>query len=124
MNRRRTQSIALVLYRDVIADAGHASPYTYLDLLEIVLASGAMVVSCQNAPPGFTGVQIGDVVYVNGSPRMSDHQRVRVLAHEWCHWLRRLSRNQYRHVRLYQGTDATEGRDQEEQIARSFERLF
>lgn len=114
----------------MLVGAGHDAPRDYAALVEIVLASGALVVWCADAPPGFTGVQIGDVLYVNGSPALSDHQRRRILAHEWCHWLRRRARGECRRVRLYQGKDgrpapdAAEGRDCEERIARAFERLF
>lgn len=124
MNGRKAQEAALQLYREAITQAGHRVPDTYAQLLDVVLATEALVVSCHSAPRGFTGVQIGDVLYVNGSEEICDHQRLRILAHEWCHWLRRRARRQHRHVRLYQGRDATEGRDQEERIARAFERLF
>lgn len=124
MTRGEAQKTALQLYEEVITHAGYGTPAAYADLLDIVRASDAEVVFCVNPPSGFTGVQIGDVLYVNGSDAVSDHQRLRILAHEWCHWLRRRARHQHRHVRLYQGRDAAEGRDREEEIARAFERLF
>ncbi len=124
MDGSRAKKIATLLYNDVITGEGIAPPQSYAEMIDVVLATGAQVVSCQSAPRGFTGVQIGDILYVNTSPYMPDHDSMHILAHEWCHWLRRRSQDQFRQVRLYQGRDRIEEREGEESIARAFERLF
>lgn len=124
MDGRKARRIAALLYDEVIAKGAEAPPRSYAEMVEVALASGAQVVCCQNAPRGFTGVQIGDILYVNVSRYMPDHESLRILAHEWCHWLRRRSQDQFRQVRLYQGRDRVEEREGEEKIARAFERLF
>ena len=126
---RECQQAAAQLYQQFITALGYAAPANYAELLTIVEDTGAKVVWCADAPCGFTGVQIGDLLYVNASSLFSEHQRLRILAHEWCHWLRRRSLSQPSQVRLYQGkdgrtADAVTGRDCEEKIAREFERLF
>lgn len=124
MDGKEARKIATRMYRDLATDWDSFPIQCYEDLVSIVIASGAHVVSCQDAPVGFTGIQIGDILYVNTSPGMPEYKSLRILAHEWCHWLRRQSQDQFRHVRLYQGRDRSEEREGEEKIARAFERFF
>lgn len=124
MARQNVEQIAQDLYEEAVVRPGYEAPQNYAQLLAIVFASGALVVWCADAPDGFEGVQIGDVLYVSGSREMTDHQRRRILAHEWCHWLRQRCRPFSRQVRLFQGVDSTASRECEEKIAVAFQRLF
>lgn len=124
MARQNVQRIARELYEEAVLRPGYEAPQDYAQLLAIVFASGALVVWCADAPDGFEGVQMGDILYVNGSAALTDHKRRHILAHEWCHWLRQRSRPFSRPVRLYQGLDSTAHRECEERIALAFQRLF
>jgi hypothetical protein len=95
-------------------------------MLLLVIASGARVDVYPGSPPEFGGVQMGDVITIAEWPGLSDAQRRRRLAHEWCHWLRRKEAFRRvvggRGIRFYGGDP--DPRDEEEQIAKAFERLF
>lgn len=113
---------AVLLYHNFITATGYTPPTTYADLLLFVELSGGLVQIC-NAPDSFDGAQIGRWVYVSASDRYTDRQRMLILAHEWCHWLRR-NNAAGTHYRLYARESAGEFRDLEEEIATAFERLF
>lgn len=117
-------AIARELYREAIIDRGYAPPQTYADLLRIALDHGALVFWCETLPARMGGVQIDCSLMISGSPDLNDYQRMRILAHEFCHWLRERRYNHRRHLNLYQGGDPMAGRLYEEQIARAFERFF
>lgn len=123
MARQSAQKIAEGLYEKAVVRRGHSAPQDCSQLLSVVLESGALVAWCVDAPERFAGMQIGDILYINGAPGLADRQRRRILAHEWCHWLRR-STAQSRPIRLYEGRDSAAQRECEERIARAFERLF
>jgi len=108
------------LYRLYVHDTGYARPRTYADLLLFVRLSGAPVSYHPSAPDGFSGIQVGNWIHVTGREDLTDEDRKRILAHEWCHWLRR-SRG-YSTTRLYSRSGVA--RDYEEDVARSFESLF
>lgn len=111
------------LYERFIAQTGFSPPLTYADLLLFVELSGGMVAFHQEAPDDFFGLQMGEWIIVGGSARRSDRDLMLILAHEWCHWLRRQSAADLR-FRLYEVSDDAAERDREERIARAFERLF
>ena len=113
---------AQALYHTFIKATGYTPPKSYEELLCFVELSRASVQIC-NAPESFDGIQIGQWVYVSGSDRFTDRQRMLILAHEWCHWLRR-NNAAGTHYRLYARGDAGEFRDLEEEIATAFERHF
>lgn len=113
---------AHLLYQRFVIDTGYTPPETYDDLSLFVEISGAPVKAC-DAPEEFDGIQIGDWVFVTASPRVSDRGRMRILAHEWCHWLRRNNACDTCY-RLYADGGHAEFHDMEEEIAVTFERLF
>ena len=97
-------------------------PTTSAEMQALILESGATVVLSGDAPPEFTGVQIGSTIYVNGTVAISDFKRLRILAHEWFHFLRRRETDPALLTYLY--TDHPHTRDIEEHHAKEFERLF
>jgi hypothetical protein len=111
---------ALELYRSHIVDTGYDAPQTFDDLLLFVKLSGAPISYHAEAPPGFSGIQVGNWIHVAGRGDLMDDDRKRILAHEWCHWLRR-SRS-HASMRLY--SRGGQSRDFEEDVARAFETLF
>lgn len=113
---------ARILYQRFVIDTGFTPPETYGDLILFVELSGAPVKACES-PESFDGIQIGDWVFVTASSRVSDRDRMRILAHEWCHWLRRNNASDTCY-RLYADEGRAEFHDMEEEIAVAFERLF
>jgi hypothetical protein len=112
-------ALARALFCCYVTRTGYTPPSTFADLLLFVQLSGIPVYYWETAPVEFTAVQIGDCIHINGRPEISDRERMRMLAHEWCHALRRRAFHKYE---WYDGT--TPPREREERIARAFERLF
>ena len=116
------------LYQHHITATRFTPPRTYAELLLFAELSGAVVCQVQSRVDDFWGIQIGGSVFVSGTSPQTERQRMRVLAHEWCHYLRRLEARG-RAIRLYSPesvgqTDENDTRDWEERIARAFARLF
>jgi cytochrome c oxidase assembly factor CtaG len=111
---------AQALYSRYVTATGFTPPETLSELLLFVELSGGIAMCCGDAPANFEGIQIGRWIYVRHPDAEHGHSRMRVLAHEWCHWLRRLEHGD-QIARAYRGTNE---RSEEECIARAFERLF
>ena len=114
---------AMRLHDYYITQTGFTLPSTYADLLLFVELSGGMVAFHQEAPEDFYGLQMGEWIIVGGGARRTDRELMLILAHEWCHWLRRQDAEGL-HFRLYEVSDDAAERDREEKIARAFERMF
>ncbi len=110
------------IYDSHVASSGFDAPETYQELMAFVEASYGLVMLCANAPDDF-GLQVGEMIYVTDSPFISDRARMLILAHEWCHWLRREENCGY-HFYSFDVVDEAEERDREEMIAIAFSRLF
>lgn len=124
MLSKEASVIAQDLFDDYVLRSGYGTPYCYAELQDTVLASGCSVLLRGDAPRCFAGIQIGDTLYINGTDALTDNKRMQVLAHEWCHYLRRGITENPRAMRMYAGLDQPQARDYEELIAREFEKLF
>lgn len=117
------QSIAEELYQDNFTALGCLPPHTCSDLEDIILKTGMSILLRADAPGGFAGACVGDVMWINGSPRFSSYDRLKAMAHELCHWLRRAECDSPTSFLFSRGDDYGGGRAFEEDIAEAFERL-
>src|SRR6185312_5071400 len=118
------RSFCRIMYRRHVTDLGFERPETLDEMRELVTQSGASVFFCADAPTDFAGVQIGSTVYVNASSFIPEWRKIRICAHEWCHWLRRADANdEPLSLHLYP-SDTHVSSDLEEIIAREFELMF
>ena len=128
MPKHDPASEAAGLYENHVVATKFTPPRTYADLLLFAELSGAVVCQVQSQVEDFWGIQISGSLFVSGTSQLTEHQRMRVLAHEWCHYLRRLEAKG-RAIRLYSAETAAQSaendkRDWEERVARAFARLF
>lgn len=122
MGNFQPSNVAYDIFHEHITLKGRQIPTTCAEVQEMILNSGATVILSGDAPPDFTGVQIGSTIYVNGTRAISDHKRKNIMIHEWFHYLRRRDTDTALQTYLY--TDHPHTRDAEEQHAKEFESLF
>lgn len=123
MDSRDPDALAQGLYDCYVLNTGYTPPESYADLVLFVGLSAVPVIFWRSPPFGFSGIQIGIFVHLNGSEKVSDRERMLSLAHEWAHALRARQRVE-EPIRRNGGEGAIRDRDHEEQIALAFQRFF